>query len=341
MLWFAASFLACAPSPQPEFTGESVDWPAHPWELTPVPGVRRELAVLDLPWAGEVGLDLRNGALVRAFIVNVEKDGDLYFKGLSFPLDAEHREVAFSQLQQAREATRKADASRGPSTTVLRADYTMRWAVVRDLVIRMRGPAGSPERLSFAVAPPRGETRSDARLDMEPVERAPEDPRAAGLEVKLDLKTPAGASPSSPRVRVDGKALVFSPGDPYQAGPANDLANANWGRFREIARGSHERGMTTARLEIADEVPWAHVAMSLGTLREAGLNRIRIEGLDTYLVSTPPPEASAWRPGDRDRKDLSPARAVALGGALAAVGFAAVWIAARRRRRSPPVESAS
>jgi len=291
----------------------------------------REPSLLDLPWAGDQGLDVRPWFVPSRFIVNLERAPVLRFKGKRWPLDRDRRASAFERLA-VDVANRVSDVATHPAVPVavlLRVDYHAAWEDVRDVIHALNGPPATIRNLHLAVAATELDTSSEARIEMESA-GGPFDP-ATALPVVLGMSGTFGSSDWAPRVSIGDRTTTFAAGDPYAAGAANDLANANWRDLLATLRRARATGDRSAEMTVADGVPWAYVAMTLGMLLEAEIADVRL-GQTPFHLSTPSQKTLAWHSGDRDPRDWHPASALGVGAAIAFAAFALSVLTARRRR---------
>jgi hypothetical protein len=309
-------------------------WPLGVCEPAHRPGdlSHRERGVLDMPWAGPTGPDLAPADPPRRFIVNLTAQGDVYFKGVAYPLSPERKHLALENLGRgAAEWTKPVRGRERPTALLVRADYHVPWADVRDVLSVLRPIPGLSRGVSFATASTDESNWVDRRIDADATDGSE---ARVSASVGLEMVESPGAG-ASPRLQTRERALAFSPGDPYQAGSGNDVANANWRAFLDGLRDERTHGVEVVSLAIGDRVPWAYVAMTLGMLLEAGIPDVRLEGVGPLRLSIPSTPKSPWRPGDRDPRDWPPAVALGVGAALALAVVLVGAIPGRRRRARP------
>jgi hypothetical protein len=289
----------------------------------------KEPSILDLPWAGDQGLDRDPALSMRRFIVNLERSPALMFKGMRWSLDRERRTMAFERLA-VEVARRASNAPAVPVAVLLRIDYRTSWEDVREVIQALHRPPATIRSLHLAVAAFDPDEWWGARIEMESV-AGPFDP-ATALPVVLGMWGTYGSSASAPRVSVGDRALTFAAGDPYAAGAANERANANWRDVLATLRAARTAGERSAEMTVGDGVPWAYVAMTLGMLLEAGIADVSTAQMQFHL-STPSQKTLSWHSGDRDPRDWHPAFALGVGAAIALAVFALGALTTRRRRR--------
>ncbi len=309
-------------------------WPAGAWvpARPPFDLSAKEPSILDLPWAGDQGLDREPALSMRRFIVNLERSPALMFKGMRWSLDRERRTMAFERLavEVARRASNVPTAPAVPVAVLLRIDYRTSWEDVRDVIQALHRPPATIRSLHLAVAASDPDEWWGARLEMQSV-GDPFDP-ARALPVVLGMSGTVGSSDRAARVSIGDRTLTFATGDPYAAGAPNDLANANWRDVLATLKRARATGDGSASLIVNDGVPWAYVAMTLGMLLEAEIVDVRL-GQMSFHLSTPSQKTLSWHSGDRDPRDWHPAFALGVGAAIALAVFALGALTARRRRR--------
>lgn len=291
---------------------------------------------MEIPWAGHPGLDLEPARPTRRFIVNVEREGKVYFKGMRWSLDPKGRARALDALTvEARSAARHGQAGNLPLVALLRVDYRRPWAEVREVLGALREPSIGIAAVHWAVASPAPDAWVASRLELVP--DAGPDEAAAVLPIDLGVAEGAdGAEVAevTPRVQIGDDRFPFAPGDPYAAGAANDLGNRSWRAIAARLGKAKAGGTRVAALTLDDRVPWAYVAMTVGLLIDAGIDRVHLGDL-RFRLSTPAARELPWHVGDRDARDWHPAVALGVGVALAIAVFALGALTGRRRGRRP------
>ena len=328
--------VACDGRAPPTPPREEVPWPPGPWEPArrPYDTSPKERATVEVPWAGHPGLDLEPPRPVRRLIVNVEREGTLYFKGERWSLDHERRARAFHEplhrCPDARDARREREsAARTPPSRLPPA-----------LGGRARGRGGATRASRRNRRPALGCRVPRARRVGEVAHRASRPPPTRSRRRQrwgLTLGWTQGPDDASavPVLRIGDDHFAFAAGDPYAAGAANDLANRNWRAIAARLERAKAGGGRAAVLTIDDRVPWAYVAMTVGTLLDVGIDRVHLAE-SGYRVSTPAARSLPWHAGDRDPRDWHPALALGVGACIALAVFGLGAFSGRRRGRGLP-----
>lgn len=316
-------------------------WRAGPWP-GPHPAApafdleHHVLVALDLPWAGDAGRDrwpTRNEKILR-YVVNLIRHKDLgpciYFRGLMRPL-REERERAYEDL--GRELTALShnplfrERPEYEFEIVLRCDYFTSWRELHDTLAVVEAPTVRFRRVTFAVASPASRVAPGAAIHADP--SSPDS--AEALPISWSVAT-------GPIVRIGARDWSFPAGDPYKAGANLDTANANWTEIRAALHEEHARGSRAVTMSVAAEVPWAHVAQTMGLLLDADLTDLRIEGLAPRRLSTPArrPEWKGAGSGEVEAHDLPRALLFGIGAGLACALYGLMLLGRRPRRPRRP-----
>ena len=301
----------------------------------------RELAVLSLPWAGNAGADVAPAGPYPRLIVNLEATRSLYVKGKRWSMAEERRAEALEALgAEASHWFARAPRTEGTPGALLRADYRTPFGDVRGALSVLRSPRVGIEHLAFGAAGAGADPWMDSRIEVTPSARS----EGTGTPLSLDLSPVEGgpASGRAVRLRISGDARTnarlfdFPMGDPYGDAEAIAAANVLWRGVVDELRASRGRDVTSVALSIDDRVPWAHAAMTLGLLLEAGLADAELSGFGRLHLTTPPTI------GRRDDAPDDARDGVAviwiLAGAAGASGLFVLMTreGARRRRGRPP-----
>jgi hypothetical protein len=295
---------------------------------------RREPSVLDLPQAGFPGpWGSPQGRC--GFIVNVQSNGDIYFKGNTWRPD----ERGFAFLRE--ELRRLTQGAAGRSCVwMVRVDRTARWSTVRALVLLGMNGEHPLRKVRFALEGRDIRARgSDAALD------ADLEPAVAGAEPRTSIGLARSAA-DGVQVAVAGETVGFGPRDPLTDDPVA-LASANraWDDVEARIATEAARGVRAARVEPAEDVPWAHVVQVLSLLHENGIVDVEVPGIEPRLHLRAEPTAARIASSRLFENDWPAGLAIGLGVAAA---FAVVWLPRllhrrpRRRRTtsaSPPREA--
>ncbi len=336
LLAVGLTIAACGGERSPREGGDPLVWKAGPWRPALPMGIgfgHKELAVLDLPWAGDAGPDRWRWAVdAPRFVLNLEREDGrafLYFRGRRWPLDRDPRErrLAFQNLRQELTAVAREPrlATRGLHA-VVRADCRSAWREVSDTLAVLAEPAFPFTRTSFGVAAGDPLESDAGRIDA--------DPSSADFSAALPLSWSVAAGTV---LKIGTREWSFPAGDPYAAGPTLEKANANWREVLAAMKAGRAAGAGAVTMTVALGVPWAHVAQTLGLLLAADLHDLKIEGLPAWRLSTPSHEQGSPGYPVAEGRDLPPALAVGIGAALAlALSGATLLLARRGRRRARP-----
>ena len=281
----------------------------------------RDLSVLDLPQAGFPGTDTE----IRGwggFIVNVQADGSLYFKGNTWTTSPE----GFGKLRtDLRKLTR--DLDRRAFMLHIRADRTAPWGTVRSLIALGTTGETAMGRLRFALrARDARAGGNDAALDAT-VEPGP--PEVSDTALRLVLETAADGGVA---ITVGERRLSFGTPDALSDDPAAlVVTNQTWDVVDRALTAPAAGGVTAARLDGGDDVPWAYVAQTLSLLLEKGRAHVEIPGLSGRLLLVAPPATEYLDYRRMFDHDWPAGLAIGLGLLL---GIGAVALPALRRRRT-------
>ena len=280
----------------------------------------RELAVLDLPQAGFPGPDvLAPGSC--AFLLNLQMDGTLYFKGNTWKSDAQ----GFEKLRRELELFVRRRGGGGSCVRLVRADRTAPWSTVRELIdVATRGDHGLRQvRFSLQGRDLRA-SGGDAALDAD-VEPAPV-AAATPLPIRITRSTAAGVE-----VAVADLVAAFGPVDALTDDPAAlQAANRAWDDVEARIAAGVKAGSRAARVEPADAVPWAYVAQTLSMLHEKGIVDVDVPQVDGRLHLHAPPARPVLDHRRLFDDDWPAGLAIGLGAAL---GVLALGLPALRRGR--------
>ncbi len=136
----------------------------------------------------------------------------------------------------------------------------------------LRDPSVGIDAVHWAVASPAPDAWVASRIELVPDAGSDE----ASVVLPIDLGVAEGAE-VAPLVQIgDDRFVPFAAGDPYAAGATNDLANRNWRAIAARLGKEKAGGTRVAALTLDDRVPWAYVAMTVGLLIDAGIDRVRL-----------------------------------------------------------------
>ena len=326
----ATGVIGCDGAPPSPARHDDRLW--RPWAWTPARPpygvhVRREYALLDLPWAGNAG-HAGGAAGGRMVTVDLEADRSVSFKGRRWSLKPELRADSLESLgRDVRSLTQR--RSEHGFSALLRCDYRASWGDVRGVITAVSDPPPvNVNAILFAVGPRVETSWIDAEISA--IRVGARSKRAEAVKIALDVASASERSIAAPRLRMGERTLTFASGDPYADGPANTLANANWHVLLDDLRAATSKGVKGVDLTVADGVPWAHVAMVFGLVCEAKVTDVFV-GEDSYQLFTGDPSLLGRDRENPELRDWSPTYARSLGVA----GALAVFLlgAGRRERR--------
>jgi hypothetical protein len=333
----AVSLASCARAEPEETLWQSSD---RPWPPR-ADGSTRELGIVDLPQMPGAGFPApfrveyedeltdppTDGShfgrpIDRLFHLNLEKSGNVYFKGHSWPL-AKDATTSLDRLDREFGAL-----ARGPGrrfTVNLRLDAGRPVREVRQLLDAVRSPAREDWRVSIEVETALSrQVGLDGRLDSVLHAGGPGDARAAIAEWSV-----AGGD-RGPHLRIGERSWTFPVAkEPYARGASLDAANVLW---REVAVALRE-GTGPVRVVTAEDVAWAYPVMTVDRALVAGRPAVlAVSDRHVFDVTTPPAAGitgvfSQWA------ITFSPWHVIAIAGGLVLVVVLGTFLVNRRRRR--------